>query len=426
MRPSQQNRKAVGILSVGLFLWGLLGLTCSAQPLLPEEAVRRALASVPELKKAHALTEAAQAFSTGAGAQPNPILQLSTGAGDRQSDSNSLSQTLEIAGQPGLRKRAAEEAVLARIASEEAVRREIALETAKAYYDLWEKQVLAELAERQYQLAQELESVAEDRLRLGEISVNEKLRVKLFRAQARAALAEAEGDEALAHQALSHLTGESHAIELPRSEEPLPTAPRFELPEELELDEVLSLESRSRPEIEAARRASVVSELEAELAGREGAPSLQFQAYRSTLGNSAQQGIQFSFVIPVFDWGRLRSSRNQKRKLAEARAYDVEIADREALAELNTARTKYGVSFEKRQAMAEEASQHLELSRSAQQGYEIGMLSLLEVLDAQSAFSRGLQSYIQAEANYHRDRVQLWWAAGRPLLQSDTETEGHE
>jgi outer membrane protein TolC len=416
---------AGGVLFVSVLIWGFLVLPCSAQPLLPEEAVRRALTYVPELKKAHALTEAAQAYSSGAGAQPNPVLQLSAGTGDRQEGSNSLSQTLEIAGQPGLRRKAADETVLARAALEEALRREVSLETAKAYYDLWEKDVLTDLARTQYELAHELESVATERLELGEISVNEHLRVKLFVAQAQAALAQAEGDAALARQALTRLIGESQPIELPKTEEPLPAAPSFHFPNELELSQLLKDGGLARPELEAARRAQSVSQLEAEIAGREGAPDLQLKAYRSTLGPTAEQGVQLSFIIPIFDWGRLRATRNQKRKLAEARSYDVEIADRKMLAELGTARTKYGVSFQKRKAMAELASQHLELAQTAQRGYEIGMLSLLEVLDAQSAFREGLRSYIQAEADYHRARVQLWWAAGRPLTEETSEAAGH-
>ena len=84
-----------------------------AQPLFPEEAVRQALAADPRLKKAHALTEAAQAYAQGAGALPNPVLQLSAVAGDADEGANSLSQTLEIAGQPRLRRKTAEEAALA-------------------------------------------------------------------------------------------------------------------------------------------------------------------------------------------------------------------------------------------------------------------------------------------------------------------------
>ena len=79
----------------------------------------------PGIKRAHSLTEAAQAYSQGAGALPNPILQLSGVVGDPDERSNSISQTLEIAGQPGLRRRTAEEAALASAASEEALRREV-------------------------------------------------------------------------------------------------------------------------------------------------------------------------------------------------------------------------------------------------------------------------------------------------------------
>ena len=65
--------------------------------------------------------------------------------------------------------------------------------------------------------------------------------------------------------------------------------------------------------------------------------------------------------------------------------------------------------------MADEAAMHLVLSSTARQGYEVGLLSLLEVLDAQTASAQGLRAYIEAEADFHRARLQLCWAAGQPF-----------
>ena len=79
---------------------GLLGGQGWATPLSPDEAIRRALAAHPALKQARALTEAGEAYRHGAGAFPNPMLQLSAVHGDADEAANSLSQVLEIAGQP--------------------------------------------------------------------------------------------------------------------------------------------------------------------------------------------------------------------------------------------------------------------------------------------------------------------------------------
>lgn len=405
------------LITVSLIIVGAIVNPCLAEPLFPEEAVRKALLFAPELKRAHALTEAAQVYSLGAGAQPNPVLQLSASSGDRAEGSNALAQRLEIAGQPNLRRRAALESAMAKVASEEALRREVSLETVRAYYSLWERTMLLDLAERQLSLAEELEKIAFKRLQLGEISINEHIRVKLLRAQEQAAFAQAEGERKIAHQTLAFLMGEEDAIiELPFSSEVVPSAPPFGSPEELGHLGTIDEGQPARPELEAARRLSVAARLDADLAGREGAPDLQLRAYRSTLGRPAEQGIQLSFIVPLFDWGRLRAATAQKKKLAEARNYEIKIVEHKVLAELRSAKTLYEVSLRKRQAMVDQTTQSFELSRTAQQGYEIGLLSLVEVLDAQSAFRQGLQSYIQAEADYHRARVQYWWAAGRPIL----------
>ena len=386
-----------------------------AQPLFPEEAVRQALAADPRLKKAHALTEAAQAYAQGAGALPNPVLQLSAVAGDADEGANSLSQTLEIAGQPRLRRKTAEEAALASAATEEALRREIELETVEAYYGLWERAALDNLARLQLELAQELQGAALKRLQLGEISTSEHFRSQLLTAQAEATQAQTESDLKIAQQTLALLLAAGAPVVLPLVPGELPVAPAFALPENFEALAVRQDNALSRPELEAARREANSTEFEAELAARAGAPDLQLSAYRSTLGHAPEQGVQLSLVIPLFDWGQLGANHARQAKLAEARRYDVEILQRQVQAELGTARAQYEAAFKKRQAMADQAARHLFLSKTARQGYEVGLLSLVEVLDAQTAYRQGLQAYIEAEAEFHRARLRLWWASGQSL-----------
>ena len=377
--------------------------------------MRQALAADPRLKKAHALTEAAQAYAQGAGALPNPVLQLSAVAGDADEGANSLSQTLEIAGQPRLRRKTAEEAALASAATEEALRREIELETVEAYYGLWERAALDNLARLQLELAQELQGAALKRLQLGEISTSEHFRSQLLTAQAEATQAQTESDLKIAQQTLALLLAAGAPVVLPLVPGELPVAPAFALPENFEALVVRQDNALSRPELEAARREANSTQFEAELAARAGAPDLQFSAYRSTLGHDPEQGVQLSLVITLFDWGQLGANHARQAKLAEARRYDVEILQRQVQAELGTARAQYEAAFKKRRAMADQAARHLFLSKTARQGYEVGLLSLVEVLDAQKAYRQGLQAYIEAEAEFHRARLRLWWASGQSL-----------
>jgi outer membrane protein TolC len=344
---------------------------------------------------------------------PNPELQIAAVVGDPDESANYLTQTFEIAGQPRLRRRSAEEAALASAAAEEALRREIELETIDAYYDLWEQTALEELAEAQWTLAQQLESTAQKRLQLGEISPNEHFRAQMLTAQAAATYAQTESGLKIARQTLVLLMGGE--VEMPPVASELPSAPAFPLPSGFEALTARQESFQERPELEAARREASSSELEAELAGRAGAPDLQLSAYRSTLGHAPEQGIQLSLVVPLFDWGQLGAEHARRTKLAEAERYEVEILEREMKAELGAAHAGYEAALKKRQAMADQAARHVVLSRTAQQGYDLGLLSLVEVLDAQTAYRQGQQAYIEAEADFHRARLRLWSSAGQPL-----------
>ena len=405
-------------IALGLLLLGVLGCQGWAAPLSPEEAVRRALVAHPALKQARSLTEAGEAYRHGAGALPNPTLQLSAVHGDPDEGANSLSQVLEIAGQPGLRQRIADESAAANAASETALRGKVGLEAALAYYDYWEAAQVAEQASRQSALAAELAKVAAGRFALGEISANERLRLELLAAQTVTTQLEARGQLEIAEQALSLLLEERGPFELPSQGDALPLAPLLPLAGETELLASFEAEVEGRPELEEARREAAAAQWQAKLAGRAGAPDLQLSLYRSTLGNTAEQGVQLAVVVPLFDWGRLGAEHARDKKLAEARGHQVEVVRREVVSEARAAVTRYRVAQERRQALAQQVAQYVELYRTARMGYEVGLLSLVEVLDATTAYRQGLRDYMEAEADFHRARCQLWWAAGRSLDES--------
>ncbi len=408
-------------IALGLLLLGVLGCQGWAAPLSPEEAVRRALVAHPALKQARSLTEAGEAYRHGAGALPNPTLQLSAVHGDPDEGANSLSQVLEIAGQPGLRQRIADESAAANAASEAALRGKVGLEAAVSYYDYWEAAQLAEQAYRQSELANQLEKAAAARFALGEISANEQLRLALLARETMTMQVEARGQLEIAEQELSLLLEEPGPFELPVQGDALPLAPLLALEGETELLASFEAEVERRPELEEARREAAAAEWQARLAGRAGAPDLQLSLYRSTLGNTAEQGVQLAVVVPLFDWGRLGAEHARDKKLAEARAHQVEIVRREVVSEARSAATRYRVAQERRQALAQQAAQYAELSRTSHKGYEVGLIGLVEVLDATLAYRESLRDYIEAEADFHRARVELWWAAGRPLDQGRDE-----
>ncbi|MGE0491466.1 MAG: TolC family protein [Vulcanimicrobiota bacterium] len=391
-----------------LVFW--LASPAGADPLWPDEAVRLALQIDPRLQRERALVEGARAYSQGAGALPNPVLQLSAVDGSSPEDSNSLTQTLEIAGQPYLRGQAAARDHQIALAGFEKTRREVIREAARAYYDYWEALAVARLYAGQLDFATRLQDIAEKRLAAGEISSQEKLRVEQNRAEVEVAVVSINGQLAVARRRLEAMLADQ-SFRLPSTEEPVPDAPAFagltsDQFQELELGLV------TRPELVAAQRAAERDDFAARLAGRAGAPDLQVSAYRSSLGNLANQGIQFSLVVPLFDWGRTGAEAARRRKVAEARVYEVFAVRRQVGLELYSAFNAYQIARQKRDLTRQLAGNYLHFMQVTHQGYAIGLLSFVEVFDAQSANLRGFESYLRAEAEFRRAQVELWWASG--------------
>tara|TARA_B100000678_G_scaffold130236_1_gene108929 strand:- start:773 stop:2014 length:1242 start_codon:yes stop_codon:yes gene_type:complete len=396
-----------------LALFFLATALTGAQPLLPAEAVWKALQSDPRLERDRALAEGAHAYKKGAGSQPNPTIQLSAVTGQAREGANYINQTLEVAGQPWLRHRSAEEAARAADASLEKTRRTVTRETGQAYYDFWEAHSVVELYSRQLEFASQLESIAQKRLELGEISPHEEFRVRQIGTNAKIDLAEAEGDLSVARQRLELLTGEPVAS-VHVQDEKIPVAPDFLFLSNSDLER-LGRELEHRPELVAARSLAERDKFEAKLADRAGAPDVQVTAYRSSLGNFAEQGIQFSMVVPLFDWGRLGAEAARKKKMAEARQSEVNVVYREVLLEFKTAFTQFEVSRKRRETALELAADYLRFVEVAQEGYRIGLLSFVEMFDSQRENLKGFETYIRAEAEFGRAQVELWWASGWPL-----------
>lgn len=394
-----------------LILLFLLTALAGAEPLLPAEAVWKALRFDPRLDRDRALAEGAHAYKKGAGSQPNPTLQLSAVSGQSREGANFVSQTFEVAGQPWLRHRSAEEGARAADASLDETRRIVVKETARAYYDFWEAHSVFALHTRQLEFARQLESIAAKRLEIGEISHHEEFRVRQIATNAEIALAESEGELSVARQKLELLIGESVS---PLGDEKLPVAPDFPFLSHSDR-QLLQKNLERRPELVGARSLAEMDLFEARLAERAGAPDLQVTAYRSSLGNIAEQGIQFSVVVPFFDWGRLGAEAARKKKVAQARRSEVDVVQREILLEFRTALAQFEVSRKRRESALELAADYLRFVEVAQEGYRIGLLSFIEMFDSQRENLKGFETYLRAEANFGRAQVELWWASGWPL-----------
>ena len=267
------------------------------------------------------------------------------------------------------------------------------------------------LHSRQLEFARQLESIAAKRLEIGEISHHEEFRVRQIATNAEIALAESEGELSVARQKLELLIGESVS---PLGDEKLPVAPDFPFLSHSDR-QLLQENLERRPELVGARSLAEMDLFEARLAERAGAPDVQVTAYRSSLGNIAEQGIQFSVVVPLFDWGRLGAEAERKKKVAQARRSEVDVVQREILLEFETALAQFEVSRKRRESALELAADYLRFVEVAQEGYRIGLLSFVEMFDSQRENLKGFETYLRAEANFGRAQVELWWASGWTL-----------
>lgn len=379
----------------------VLALLLAQEPLSLQEAVSLALAHHPKAAAAEARVRATEAWREGAGAQPNPEVRLSGTRGDPGEDANALVQTLEIGGQTGLRRSIADtEADVARHALQ-ARRREVARETAAAYFEAWAAGERQEVASERLGLARQLEQASQARLEAGEISTNAHLRTQFEVARAEADLADTDALAEAARQRLNLLLGRS-------PDSPVALA--------LEARPLEAPDPQANPEVEALRRSAEAARLEADLAGRARAPDLELSAYRSRLfGNAEEQGVQVTLVLPLFDYGRISSHQERLRLEAEARGHEADARALEVQAELATANAARKGAAARLAILRAQADRARRMADLATRGYQAGLLSLPEVLDAQAALRLTLGDLISAEAALRTAEAELYWLSGGDL-----------
>ncbi|MBI3927011.1 MAG: TolC family protein [Armatimonadetes bacterium] len=408
------------------FLFALiLGLCPGARAddgLTPLETLKEAIRSSPRVVAAEARLKGLREWSRGVGAQPNPELRLSATSGDAEEQSNSLVQTLEVFGQPGLRRSYGN--ALAEASHQELLeaRLHAAVTAATAYYDLWEAQQEALVMIDRDAIAQRLLEVSARRLELGEISTSQHLRVELEAASARADRTRAEADEFAAEALLRGLLGRH---------EPLPPLPVLEegrapdlalTPDSESLDALLLQTEQNLPELVGARHRLDAAWLQTRLAGRENAPNIELSAYRSRLfAREAEQGLQLSLVVPLWDWGQSGAEVARLDGEAAALEHELQALVIETRYRVMQAWYRYQAAVQRRSQLEQQVSAFRRLSEMATRGYDAGLLSLPEVLETQRAFRQGRLEYVAAEAELQRSRIELHAASGDLLAQEEME-----
>lgn len=412
-----------------LLLVGFSFQASLAEPLPdPKSLIEQVMRTHPSVLKLDELVKAAEAKVRGSRLQPNPTLTLAATAGDPGEDANSLTQFLEISGQPRLRYEAANAELAAARQRRRSMRRRIASETYLDWLELWQSQELDRLASLRLTLTEQLVKAATRRYEVGEIPQNEALRVELAGSQA-----QSDRETALARknaalktiELLQNLLPPNGSVAVTGSESTdLQSIDSSGLGQETQATELVELEpeeapwtlidvlasASEHPDVIALEEQRNALGFEADLIGKQGAPLLGLSAYQSNFlpnHNQLQQGLQLSLTWQVWDWGRI--STQKEERLAEATAKGFEVSEQAFLfrKEVITLWNSLQAAVENRRILASQAERYEELAREGRIAYDLGLMSLTDVFQTENAFRQAGTDLIKARAEVVRLQLEI-------------------
>lgn len=402
---------------VGLLFDGAAAQT--TETWTPSSVLRRVQSGHPALKAAKFETEGAAQFLKGAGKQPNPLVRMAVTKGTTPEDANYLLQTIEVAGQPRLRKRIASQG-LDKAGNQQLITlREVSLDALRGYYDLWLAQRRVAIIGTRLERTQELEELAQARLDAGDISQNEFRRARLERWNSEAQLVNEKGALASKEASLRTLLNlpESEPLNLP--EEIVPPRLEVTLPD---LDSMLAGVDEL-PDVKMARAQARQKGLEADLAGKAGVPSLFVYAYRADYSRVANSGIALGVSFPLFDWGSLGAETALLRSQALAADKDADSVALRWRRSLSEAYQQYQGRLQQLALLEDQAKEMEVLSGHALTSYKVGYSSILDVLVAQRDYQNYLLLYVEQLAAIEKQKLELYWLSAGEIVPQAEESD---
>ena len=260
------------------------------------------------------------------------------------------------------------------------------------------------MSEFTYETNTTVEAIAERRFSEGQISQDEARQAHLLQTSALAALQKSSSAALAAEasfRALVNLPQEQRLC-LPGGRIP-PRLDQVSLPRKEEIAARVDL----LPEVEIARTRALQAKLEADLAGKAGAPDLYLYAYRSNFYQVANQGVQFGISFPLFDWGELGAEHSRKKLMAESLQAEAEASRRSLKAKLFEAvelcqgQVRYVETLEQQFKEREILAHHSLIA------YELGLVSLLEAVNTQKSYQSSLLELAQEAVALETQRVNL-------------------
>jgi cobalt-zinc-cadmium efflux system outer membrane protein len=349
-----------------------------------DDALRAYEAGNLELKSARAQVEVARQQVRAAGLLENPTVAHSQGHNNSGTPtngnhyySNTLSQTVPIAGQLGLRRQVAE-------ANRAAVEglfqfRDVALRLAvlRGYSHLLAAQLRVFLTRQDVTALENVVEVLKKRVSSGATAQYDLTRAELEMEKVRSELSEALTDEKRAREELRKAIG-------PASPEGSFSVAFAELnPTYAENNTLISFAQTMRGDLRAARAIASGAEVSASLARREVVPDLTFSL--GVLNSSGPTSTDLlggvSVPLPIFRRGQgtIRAARFS----ADAARFDVQALETRIATEVTRTTSVYQQRRSERERFQTAVKERSErLLRIAQSAYREGARGILELVDA--------------------------------------------
>ena len=282
---------------------------------------------------------------------------------------------------------------------------DISLRTVNLAFDLILAQADVNIATKNSNSSDTLMIIAQARYEKGRISRNEWLQLKLQKMNAEKDLAQAELDLEMAILNLNTYVGlaenESLILELPD-----------ELPDlSVEPDHALQHARQNRPEVVAFRRRQL--EAQQEVARAKGNSGFQADLQMVMgINNQAdilgevfddpinQQAVQFSFDIPILDWGRAKSRK--QTALANQRLVEYSVAQEQISFDQQIITQVKQFNLLSRQVVFSLESDKLaqERYKTAVERFQLGDISITDLNLAQLDKDQAARAYVSALRTY--------------------------
>jgi outer membrane protein, heavy metal efflux system len=374
-----------------------------------EEAVALAVRHNPRLLAAARDVLAARLGLRSARVLTNPsLLFVPSIIGEGSDEELLLQQPLELNGTRSARTGVAQAQLRQTQAQAVVELRDLVFQTRNAYYELARAQELRGVAQDVMRTAEEFDRITrrltEEGLRPGIDRVQTEIEVTRARQQ----VTQAESRVATATAALNTMMGRS-AMEPVGDLPPLP-ATFTAVGAEGALQQALA--ARAEIEVNEALRQQFLQE--ARLARAQGRPDLvpQFRVGSVTDGFE-DAGIGLGVSLPLLDYGSRRDRVQQAEESARAQAARTAATRNQVRQEVQQAiarvRAAEATIQGYQQGVLDQARRLLEATRT---GFQAGLYSIVQVLEAQRTYRAVLSEYTNALADYAQARAELERATG--------------